>query len=703
MYMSVSDASIKFNVSKRRVQTLCEQGRISGATMVSGVWLIPKEAKKPVDARKKKQISTIRKVNKTSKELTFKEVCEMFSISTATARNWIRLGKLKTIKGKDTFDKNYIDNIIEDIKSGNDSRLKSRRNKKSLTGNILYKDYIKNEHNRLVIEEILNTCDNINESELRIIIANFAKKIYKDIGLKNNKTFKALIDELTNCDISIVDYNKISIALDKKLEFQKTDDTLGFAYISLRDLSKRKQTGAYYTPEKIVNTLLDSLFECDDLNGKTILDPCCGTGNFLIGLLNRGINARMIYGQDIDEISVLITRINLFLLDSSLTKKELENHIICNDALKKTFDKKFSIVLGNPPWGYDFKDEQILYLSKKYKTAKKGMESYDLFLELSLSLVGENGYIAYVLPEAFMNVATHSVIRKILLDNCSFKFVCYIGNAFTGVLCPSIILGLKKDNLKQNIGCKIITKNNSFIIKKPRELNENIFSLNINDDEYDCIKHIENIKNTKYLLNNAKFALGIVTGNNKKYITTKKTKHNEIVLKGSNIYKYSVNKIDNYIEYRPELFQQVAPTEMYRAKEKLLYRFISEVPVFAYDNKQMLSLNSCNILIPKIKGLSIKYILAILNSSVAAFYINKKFNSVKLLRSHIESLPILYASKKEQKEIEKMVDSLIKAKKNIDILYEKLDDYIMKLYNLNDVQINTIKTALKEKNKFLCC
>ena len=125
MYMSVSDASIKFNVSKRRVQTLCEQGRISGATMVSGVWLIPKEAKKPVDARKKKQISTIRKVNKTSKELTFKEVCEMFSISTATARNWIRLGKLKTIKGKDTFDKNYIDNIIEDIKSGNDSRLKS--------------------------------------------------------------------------------------------------------------------------------------------------------------------------------------------------------------------------------------------------------------------------------------------------------------------------------------------------------------------------------------------------------------------------------------------------------------------------------------------------------------------------------------------------------------------------------------------------
>ena len=44
MYISVSDAATKFNISKRRVQLLCEQGRISGANMVSGVWLIPETA-----------------------------------------------------------------------------------------------------------------------------------------------------------------------------------------------------------------------------------------------------------------------------------------------------------------------------------------------------------------------------------------------------------------------------------------------------------------------------------------------------------------------------------------------------------------------------------------------------------------------------------------------------------------------------------
>ena len=53
MYISVSDAAEKFNISKRRVQLLCEQGRIEGASRMSGVWLIPTNAQKPTDARRK--------------------------------------------------------------------------------------------------------------------------------------------------------------------------------------------------------------------------------------------------------------------------------------------------------------------------------------------------------------------------------------------------------------------------------------------------------------------------------------------------------------------------------------------------------------------------------------------------------------------------------------------------------------------------
>lgn len=164
---------------------------------------------------------------------------------------------------------------------------------------------------------------------------------------------------------------------------------------------------------------------------------------------------------------------------------------------------------------------------------------------------------------------------------------------------------------------------------------------------------------------------------------------------------YGMTPSGNYIRFVPESFQQIAPIEMYRAKEKLLYRFISEVPVFTYDDQQTLSLNSCNIVIPEIDGIEMKYVLAILNSSVASYFVTKKFNSIKLLRSHIEQIPIPIVSKDIQVAIVKKVDRIMNSSENISGLYEELDGDIMALYGLNANQIETIQTALSRKNLFL--
>ncbi len=52
-YMSAKEAADKWRISKRRVQILCSEGRIDGAMKVGIVWVIPKNAKKPEDQRKK--------------------------------------------------------------------------------------------------------------------------------------------------------------------------------------------------------------------------------------------------------------------------------------------------------------------------------------------------------------------------------------------------------------------------------------------------------------------------------------------------------------------------------------------------------------------------------------------------------------------------------------------------------------------------
>lgn len=52
-YMSCAEAAAKWGISERRVQKLCEGERIPGAVKFSRVWLIPKDAEKPVDGRTK--------------------------------------------------------------------------------------------------------------------------------------------------------------------------------------------------------------------------------------------------------------------------------------------------------------------------------------------------------------------------------------------------------------------------------------------------------------------------------------------------------------------------------------------------------------------------------------------------------------------------------------------------------------------------
>ncbi len=52
-YISCAEAAIKWGISERRVQKLCEGNRITGVSKFGSVWLIPKSAEKPVDMRTK--------------------------------------------------------------------------------------------------------------------------------------------------------------------------------------------------------------------------------------------------------------------------------------------------------------------------------------------------------------------------------------------------------------------------------------------------------------------------------------------------------------------------------------------------------------------------------------------------------------------------------------------------------------------------
>ncbi len=53
-YLTTVEMSKKWNISSRRIVTLCIEGRIDGVIKKGKMWLIPADAQKPADARRKK-------------------------------------------------------------------------------------------------------------------------------------------------------------------------------------------------------------------------------------------------------------------------------------------------------------------------------------------------------------------------------------------------------------------------------------------------------------------------------------------------------------------------------------------------------------------------------------------------------------------------------------------------------------------------
>lgn len=52
-YISVPEVAKKWGISERRVQKLCEENRIPNVSKFGHMWMIPKDADKPFDARRK--------------------------------------------------------------------------------------------------------------------------------------------------------------------------------------------------------------------------------------------------------------------------------------------------------------------------------------------------------------------------------------------------------------------------------------------------------------------------------------------------------------------------------------------------------------------------------------------------------------------------------------------------------------------------
>ena len=172
------------------------------------------------------------------------------------------------------------------------------------------------------------------------------------------------------------------------------------------------------------------------------------------------------------------------------------------------------------------------------------------------------------------------------------------------------------------------------------------------------------------------WGLGIVTGDNKKHLKLKQGRGMEPIYTGKEIEAYTLKQPRYFVKYKRADYQQVAKDEIYRTDEKLVYKFISKNLVFSYDGSGSLFLNSANILIPRIPGMTIKTVLAFLNSETFKFLYKSLFGEIKILKGNLMELPFPEISPETNENLTKLVDEVLKgnnkALNKIDVLIYNL-------------------------------
>ena len=671
--------------------------------------------------------------------ITSSQAAEILGISVAKVRNWVKLKKLKVISHNPlVFSREAVLKLHEGLEDS--ELLKSRRNKTRSSENFIPKNYISSSSpNYPVIKEVLEDASDM-PGNISIIISRCSRKLLISQNIPADITEELLspINSGNKCNLDM--HGGSDGCFINSLQYIPGEDTLGMLYLSLRRLQDKKSTGAYYTPFYVVDSLIENLFcspapcgntsKADSCHGTqfpgAVFDPACGTGNFLLRLPDD-IPLEKIYGSDIDKMAIFIARINLALKYGIKTKEEL-NMLLSNLTVRNFLsafghdEKKFDIILGNPPWGYVFSADELTDIRGRFTSYnnEKNPESFALFVERALGCLNDRGILSFLLPESILSADTHRGIRKVILENSRVITLSYLGEVFHKVQCPSVILTMRRKGVSHtadNTGLgaennevsamssdeyihiyKLKPVRNALIRQRhftrcDYPISADSFLILADDKEQEILSKIEAAPHFT-LEGQSEFALGIVTGSNKNLLKGHPGPGLEPILKGKDIEKFRTATAANYVHFDPDTFQQCAPAYIYRAEKKLLYRFIADEPILALDTQKTLSLNSANILIPRVFGYSMEYIMAVLNSDIISFYYKKTYKNLKVLRSYLEHLPIACCSSEKQKEIAELAVKLScpeTADPDRRNLQEVLNAKIAEIYGLDSLYFFSLK------------
>lgn len=562
-----------------------------------------------------------------------------------------------------------------------------RANKTCSTKRLVPVEYLRNRANVEFIRRFVEFVA-ANGVSLRDALGTLAVALLRE---------RRLVDKANVVDVLNAErFEPIPEIADRTPPLDETD-LLGAAYLAALSEGERNLKGAYYTPRKIAEKMTaDFVFS----GGKTFLDPCCGGGAFLTAL--KSVEPEQIFGGDFDPTAVFVAKINLLL---KFPNRSFAPQVVCwdflSDEAERTaraagFPEKFDFVATNPPWGAattpckrrkSQPEEQRALTLESFATK----DVFERVFAKAFDWAKPGAAVRFLLPESVLNVASHRDLRRFLTERVRLERITFCAETFAGVATKCVVASTRCASPSETLevedaqGVRKATTGPFFATKN------RVFSFPTPADEA-ILRRVRELG--RFDLSESVWALGVVTGNNREVLKRVPETGCEAIYTGKEIEPFALKPPQFYLRYDRSRLQQVAKEEIYRAPEKLVYRFVSKRLTFAYDASQRLFLNSANILIPRIPGVGAKTVAALLNSELFQFYYSQTFAGAKVLKSELSELPFPEIDAALNRRLERRVDKLL-AGESAEM--ETLNDEIFRFYRFDGAQIERIRRKSREK------
>ena len=382
-------------------------------------------------------------------------------------------------------------------------------------------------------------------------------------------------------------------------------------------------------------------------------------------------------------------------------------HTWFHDVFSRPSKEGFDIVIGNPPYGASLTNTEKKIYRLLYPETQFKIDTYSLFLLLSIRLLKENGYSYMIIPNTLLDNYFEEEVRKVLLRNKIYEINDLSDKVFDTAVVHSMIFAFCR---RPSENCKIrvstssklddinITIPSSYFSIQP----QHSFSIRSYGND-DLIRKLR--AGSVRLFDVLDIRQAIKSGNDKQYITDAVgiDGNYQPILRGKDINRFSITDPHLYLQYgkhlacprNKEIFEQ----------PKILIREAGSVITATYDDNNFYIMSSLYNAILRDKAFSLKYLLGLLNSRLFQFLMYKltfektrgAFPQAKIF--HYYELPVKDCSPVSQQEIIGTVDEILAEKKknpmvNVGNLEFRLNKLVYDLYGLTDDEIRIVEECV---------